>query len=467
MNHTAPLDSQPTAPASPLSPTARVALGVALAIPVIGLVLLLAAPSADGHWSHHPSHFWLVLGTAVTAGALGWIVGSSARRRRDARLALVSMSFLASAAFLGLHALATPRVLLDGSTAGFVIAVPVGLLISSGFAMWSALPLEGARAEWVIAHLTALRLALLAVVAVWAICSVAQLPPLDGSATVESGSLSMVALGLPAAAGFGVAAWRYLGLARSRRSHLLVAIAAAWILLAEAAVAVSVTEGWRASWWLWHVLMVAAFVTIAVSAMRLPELERFSDLYLADVASGRREITVLFADLKGFTKFSERHSPDQVQDMLNTYLHAVLPAIRSAGGRLDRLIGDAVMVTFNVLSEQPDHAHRAARAAIGFREAASTVAEREPDWPTFRIGMHTGEAAVGLLGDDWQRDYTVLGDTVNVAAHIEGLAPAGAIAMSDATRRAVPNAVVESLGVHLLKTRTDPVEIWRLIALDD
>src|SRR5688572_13315835 len=120
--------------------------------------------------------------------------------------------------------------------------------------------------------------------------------------------------------------------------------------------------------------MVVAFGAIASAAARLPESERFSDLYLDEVSGGTREVTVLFADLEGFTTFAETNPPDVVRTMLNTYFEAVLPPVRRAGGRVDRFIGDAVMVTFNVAVHQPDHAARAAQAALGFQAAAAGVA---------------------------------------------------------------------------------------------
>jgi adenylate cyclase len=442
-----------------------IALGVALATPVIGLAVLLADPSVDEHWHHDASHFWIVLGAAAIAAALGWSVGTSARRRADARLVLVSMSFVGSAAFLGLHALATPHVLIAHPNAGFVVAVPVGLVIAAAFALWSAVSLEGPRARWVIAHTGSLRLTLLAIVAAWAVWSLTELPFLDDPMLMESGSGFERMLGVPTAVAFAVAAWRYLLIARRRRATLLVAIAAAWVLLGEAALAVSITQNWRLSWWVWHVLMVAAFASIATASARMPNDERFSDLYLDDVAAGTREVSVLFADLKGFTKFSEENPPDVVRTMLNTYFEAVLPAIRGAGGRVDRFIGDAVMVTFNVSADQPDHAARAARAALDFQDAAQRVATRHQSWPRFRAGINTGEALAGVVGDNGQRDYTVLVDAVNVAAHIEALAPVGTVAISEATYRALTGAEVTSLGTFTVKTRTEPLEIWRLDSL--
>jgi len=449
-----------------MSRTVAVALAVALATPVVGVAVLLAAPSIDPHWEHQPSHFWIVLGAGAIAAGLGWSVGTSARRRSDGRLFLVSMSFMASAAFLGLHALATPRVLLSGSNTGFVVAVPIGLVLAACFALWSAIPLDGSRARWIVAHAVAMRVVFFGVVAIWAAWSLAEIPPLDDPMPPESGSAFMVTLTLPAAVAFGVAAWRYLVLARRRSAVLLVAIAAAWVLLGEAVAVVGLTENWRISWWAWHALMVVAFGAIALASARMPVYERFSDLYLDEVAGGTREVSVLFADLAGFTTFSEEQPPDAVQAMLNTYFEAVLPAVRAVGGRLDRFIGDAVMVTFNVAIDQPDHATRAARAALGFRDAAAGVAARNLDWPRFRVGVNTGTAAVGVVGDGAQRDYTVLGDTVNVASRIEALAPVGAVAISDATRRAVAGARVISLGTVTVKGRGEPLEIWRLDDLE-
>ena len=97
----------------------------ALAAPAAVFVILLARPQADRVWENHPAHFWTVLTAAAASFAVGWAVSTAGRRRRDARLFLVSLACLASAGFLGLHALATPGVLL-GKNAGFELATPVG-----------------------------------------------------------------------------------------------------------------------------------------------------------------------------------------------------------------------------------------------------------------------------------------------------------------------------------------------------
>ena len=174
---------------------------------------------------------------------------------------------------------------------------------------------------------------------------------------------------------------------------------------------------------------------------------------------------MLFADLVGFTTFSETHASEDVQTMLNTYFGAVIPAVQHEGGRVDRYIGDAVMVTWNTSTDQPDHARRAARAAMEFQVAAATVAHEHPDWPRFRVGLNSGPATVGLLGGAGERGYTVLGDTVNLASRLEGLAPPGGVVIGGATLSRLGRAPVSSLGTVQVKGRGEPVDVWELHGL--
>ena len=110
--------------------------------------------------------------------------------------------------------------------------------------------------------------------------------------------------------------------------------------------------------------MLLAFGAIAYSARREEAEERFSDLYLDQTAAGKREVSVLFADLAGFTSFSEGRDPREVSEMLNAYFEAAIPPIVSEhGGQVDRLIGDAIMATWGTRGDQPDHAERAVSAA--------------------------------------------------------------------------------------------------------
>ena len=213
--------------------------------------------------------------------------------------------------------------------------------------------------------------------------------------------------------------------------------------------------------------MLGAFVLIAVSAQRSWREERWAGLYREDTASSEREISVVFADLQGFTTFSERHEPQQVTAMLNSYFSSAIPPVVSRfGGHIDRLVGDAIMVTFNVKGDQPDHARRAVGAALAIQESTGAVADANPDWPRFRAGVNSGVAAVGILGTGGGRTYTVIGDVVNVAARLEGKAPVGGVAIGGETLRLAPGIRVESLGELEVKGRAEPVEAYRVLGIE-
>src|SRR4029453_10035763 len=114
-----------------------------LALPLAGLGVLIARPDLNIQWHHHPAHFWLVLGTAIVCVVLAYVTNVAAGGPHDAPVPLVSFAFLAAAGFLGLHALATPGILIPTRNTGFMIATPVGLIIASGFALASVRRLAG------------------------------------------------------------------------------------------------------------------------------------------------------------------------------------------------------------------------------------------------------------------------------------------------------------------------------------
>jgi adenylate cyclase len=442
-----------------------VALAVPLAVPLAGLLLLLARPRLDVAWENHPAHFWLVLGTAAMSAVLAYATGVAAVRRGDARVLYVSLAFLSSAGFLGLHALATPAVLLAAPNPGFVVATPVGIGIGGVFAAWSTVDREGERGAAAVRLGKRLRLGLLLLMAVWAVVSLGNLPPLDAmSASVER---LPALIAVPAIVLYLYAAGRYLILWDKRRTPMLLAMMAAFLLLAEAMVSIAFATNWHLSWWEWHLLMLMAFGLVALGAQMSWREERFSDLYLDDTVAGDREMSVLFADLQGFTTFSEQHRPDEVAAMLNAYFAAAVPAVVSPhGGDVDRIIGDALMVTFNKRGDQPDHARRAAAAGLALQAATATVADAHPGWPRFRVGINTGPVTVSLLGTGGGRTHTVIGDTVNTASRIEGKAPAGGVAIGPGTKAALPEAATAPLGPLDLKGKAEPVETHLLLALD-
>lgn len=657
-----------------------------LAAPLLGLWLLVQRPRYDAVWENHAAHFWLVLGTAGISVALAVTMNQEASRRQDARLFLVSLGFAVSAGFLGLHALATPGLLLAKNT-GFVVATPVGLLLASGFCLWSAVaftPDGGAR---VLAARTLLRALVAAVVVVWLIASLAQVEPLDKPIAPAEVHGPLVALMTAGGLLYLVAAGRYWVYYRRRPSVMLISVITAFVLLAEALVSAAYGRNWHTSWWEWHLLMALAFAFVAYSAVvqwgregsasslfggialsqtlqslrqdygaaleglvavmdsggglavepaaaRLAErfdlTERQREVlvrsaealsherdqirrqgaivavgqetsvirpeaeFLARVAAVTRqafggdalrvglvrdgrldldgptaalagqalqsvavvegslegqavlmlpltvkgkpagvvevlrhgsfqerdrallgsyasqlsialentrlyrqldglfrsyispdvatslvadpeqaalggavaEVTVLMADLRGFTPFSERTSPDGVVAMLNTYFGTIVPLVLAEGGTVIQFVGDALMAIFNAPVRQPDHARRAARAALTAQRATQQVAAGHEGWPLFRIGINTGPALVGNIGAEQMRNYTAIGDTTNLAARLEATAGVGEVVISGTTYEQLgSDAIVESLGLLELKGKSTPIPAYRLVSL--
>jgi class 3 adenylate cyclase len=449
-----------TRPAHLVWPSVALVVGAGL------VVLVLAHPAADGHWENHPAHFWLVLGAAALNVILGYAVGVAARRRRDARLFLVALAFISAAGFLGLHALATPGVLI-GKNAGFELATPVGLTLAGVFAAASGMRLRPRAAERVLRVSWALIALLSALIAAWAAVSLAELGPLEGQLGAEELNGWQIFLAGVGVVFYAAAALGYFRLYRMRRAQFLLGVAFAFALLAEAMLVIAWARSWRVSWWEWHLLMLTAFAAIAASARGEWHEERFSPLYLDETLAGTREVSVLFADLQGFTSFSERSSPARVASMLNGYFGRLVPLLEGEGGIVHQIVGDAVMVIFNQHGDQADHPVRAARTALAFQAAAAEVAEGHDDWPRFRAGVNSGEVLAGVVGGpSGHRKHGVVGDTVNLAARLESAAPVGKVVVGGKTAAALPpGTVLERLPALELKGKDAPVEAYVLQSL--
>ena len=168
------------------------------------------------------------------------------------------------------------------------------------------------------------------------------------------------------------------------------------------------------------------------------------------------EVTAVFADLRGFTTFSEASTPEQIVAMLNRYFEVATAEILAAGGTIVQFVGDALMALFNAPVRQPDHAVRAAAAAL--RMQAGIDAVGEPDWPRFRVGINTGPALVGNIGSTELRNFNAMGDAVNVAARLETTALPGQVVIGESTRALLPSGTVtEPLGELAVKGRRTPV----------
>lgn len=185
------------------------------------------------------------------------------------------------------------------------------------------------------------------------------------------------------------------------------------------------------------------------------------------------EASVLFADLVGFTAFAERADPQDVAALLGEYFDRVVEIVFAAGGTLDKFIGDAVMAFFGAPMAQPDHAERAVAAAREVRRAiAAWGLERSAaglPLLSARIAINSGPVVVGEVGSRRRVDYTVLGNTVNVAARLEQLvAGPGEIVLGDATQILLAGSVpVEPLGEIELRGLAKKVRAWRVASDED
>jgi adenylate cyclase len=192
-----------------------------------------------------------------------------------------------------------------------------------------------------------------------------------------------------------------------------------------------------------------------------------ADPMAAALGGERREVSILFADLQGFTAFSERHDPADVVSMLNEYWAEAVPAVAEQGGLIERFAGDAVLVVFNAGGDQPDHAVRAARAALRLQRASGRVSARRPDWPRFRAGVNTGTALIGNVGSLEQRSFTAIGDTTNLASRLQSSAEPGKVVIAAETKSRLGDAaVVEALEPLELKGKSGTIEAFVLVELN-
>ena len=627
------------------------------------VAVLLAAPSVDATWQHNPTHFWMVAGVAFGNLVLALRIGREAEARRDARLLLMSLSYSVSAAFFGVHALATPKLLAAGSNLGFSLAMPAGLFVAAILAALSSVEWSETRSDGIIRSRSALTLVVLGVAAAWLYLSVNDIAPL-GVPLDESGLADLfVPLEIVGVALFLLAAYRYYLVYRSRPSPVAIALVTSMVLLAEVVAIVGLSRPWALSWWTWHVIILVSYAYVAYAAwvqfrsegrptslfsavalattveemrsefrqaleqlvaavegagstddakqaartlgeqfgltigqtdilegaadalaaerrqsgvlaamaeisrqpldnlteaqlgtlgaealstatgirfaftyeeqgqpaigdgvpvvfhdrrfgtlaatsesdrggdkgligsfadhqaMAMGNLAIYRDLrglfgrYVSPGVATRLlndpetaqlggaivETTVLFADLRGFTSYTESiQHPAEVMDLLNRYFTAVVPILLDEGGTVDKFVGDAVMAIFNTPVLQPDHAVRAVRAAFRMQQAIAEVAQDRPDWPKFRIGVNTGSTLVGNIGSDELRNYTAIGDAVNVAARLEVAAEPGQILMGATTYDLVRHVVTAELVEPVeAKGKAEPVVAYRLTAISD
>lgn len=659
-------------------PVRAVVWAIHLALPLLGLWLLLANAAINIVWQHNLSHFWMIVTVAGLNVALGALISEASRKRNDARLFLVSMVFLSSAGFFFLHGLATPKIILPTGSLGFDLGQQVGLSIASVFAFASAFPLGEKAARAVLDYQHLVRGALLGFMILWGLASlIPEVTPLSQPPSTEPLNWLVLA-SFPGLLLYGAASVMMFLLHRRRPSAMLVSLITAYALLAEAMIAGMSQLNWHLSWWEWHVLLTLAFVFVAYSAylqfrregtsaglfdsvalnatvrqlrenyaQALEELvghvrrgeslaatrlsgkfelsegqaavldragtalanerelserlaalvdvgaqarvglgegallagaldrvrQAYGDVRIGLISEGNvsigsreydfpgnmpvrrgelvaypltvkgllagalevpvartdqdealahtlasqlsialenarlyqeldtlfrqymspdvanalladpgqaalggelRELTALFADLKGFTTFSERVSPGEIVEMLNRYHTAAVPCILANNGTIVQFVGDALLALFNAPATLPDHARSACRAALAMQEAAARVSEEVAweqasgsingvEWPTFRVGVNTGMALVGNIGSPALRGFNAMGDSVNVAARLQALADPGTVVIGQTTLDQLGGgAKVSPLGQLSLKGKEESVQAYVL-----
>lgn len=181
-----------------------------------------------------------------------------------------------------------------------------------------------------------------------------------------------------------------------------------------------------------------------------------------------RVVTVLFADIRSFTSLSEETSPDEVIDMLNEYFDRMVQEIYRYHGVLDKFIGDELMAIFGFMTPSEQGPLDAMRAALEMKKSmARLMQERESQGKSvfqIGIGINTGEAIAGSLGSRDRMDYTVIGDTVNVASRLEALAKGGEIIVGESMYRVCKDIVkMSKRGSIEVKNRTMPVNCYEVM----
>src|SRR5580765_1322162 len=443
---------------------------LAAALPLVGLVSLLLRSQLDPHIENYRLHFVLFGLVGTVAFALAFTAGEAANRRGDARVLLLSLAFMTTGGFMGLHALGTPGVLFTADHSGFKVAIPVGLLVGAGFAAASAfVDVRPGFAVLAIRHRRALRTGVLLTMAGWFAWTVADLPPLAGPNSEAARGSLLAVLAIVGTFVYAVSAARYWTIFRAQRNLLPVAVIACFVLLSEALVGVAFTgeRKWHASWWEWHFLIVTGYLIIGLAARREWREERFRDLYLSSTRERRQDVSVLFSDLAGYTGFAERSTPAEAATVLHAYWGTAAPLLtRRFGAEIEKFIGDGVVAVFNRGGDQPDHARRAACAALALQREFADLAEQHPDWPRMRVGVNSGGVVVREIGGEGHVAYPMVGDTINTGARLEGLAAVGGILIGAETYDRLPDgAVVERRSGLRLKGKEDVVDAYVLHAL--
>ncbi|MBE0682020.1 MAG: GAF domain-containing protein [Anaerolineales bacterium] len=182
----------------------------------------------------------------------------------------------------------------------------------------------------------------------------------------------------------------------------------------------------------------------------------------------RVDITVLFADIRGFTTYSESLAPEKLVFILNRYLAAMAEAVLAQEGTIDKFMGDAIMAWFNAPVPQPDHTLRAVKTAIAIRDSVENLYKELPadSHLSFGVGIHYGDAVLGLIGTEKRLEYTAISDSVNIAKRIQENSAKNQILISkEAYERVKKNVEAKPHTNMNAKGKTQPIEVFEVVGL--
>jgi adenylate cyclase len=179
-------------------------------------------------------------------------------------------------------------------------------------------------------------------------------------------------------------------------------------------------------------------------------------------------ITILFADIRGFTAYSEQHSPEELVAVLNRYLAAAADAVLASEGTVDKFLGDAVMAWYNAPLPQPDHTLRAVKSALAIRDAVAALHAELPQEAhlDFGVGIHYGEAVLGWIGTEKRLEYTAISDSVNTTKRIQENCAKNQILISrEAYERVKDDIDVTPFLPLSVKGKTQPLDVYEVLGL--
>ena len=215
----------------------------------------------------------------------------------------------------------------------------------------------------------------------------------------------------------------------------------------------------------------------AQAAETFPAPQAYTPGYLAEkiltsrhaLEGERKQVTVLFADIKGSTELIEGLDPEEARQLLDPALHVMMDAVHRFEGTVNQVLGDGIMALFGAPIAHEDHALRACYAALAMQAAMQPYADEEVRRAhglalRIRVGLNSGEVVVRAIGNDLHMDYSAVGQTTHLAARMEQLAAPGSIMLAAPTLRLVEGFVrVNALGPIPVKGLTEPVEVFELL----